>query len=121
MLRRPLVGALVVEVVPGSPAAQAGLQPSERGRFGEIIIGDLITAVDGVPIEQVAGRLRAHRACMHACAHGDGVAVEPVAGRLRACPCGHRARPWFAARVLLRCRCRIQALPNPGLPDVTLP
>jgi serine protease Do len=48
-------GALVVTVAPGSPAAEVGLRPSEQqvtvegveARVG----GDLITAVDGEPVE----------------------------------------------------------------------
>jgi S1-C subfamily serine protease len=51
-LRRPLDGALVVEVIQGSPAAAAGLQPSERTPFGETVVGDLITAVGSVRISQ---------------------------------------------------------------------
>ena len=49
-LRRPLDGALVVEVVEGSPAAAAGLRPCERQAFGAIALGDLITAVGGAPV-----------------------------------------------------------------------
>ena len=51
-LRRPLQGALVVEVVPGSPAAAARLTPSSRGWGGNIVLGDLITAVNGEPVHQ---------------------------------------------------------------------
>lgn len=51
-LRRPLEGALLVEVVPGGPAAVAGLRPCTRGAFGEAELGDLITSVDGQPVRQ---------------------------------------------------------------------
>jgi len=54
-------GALVTEVVPGSPAAEAGLEQ-----------GDLVTAVDGDPIRQMsdlAARIRARQP-------GDSVSVE---------------------------------------------
>ena len=40
-------GVVLLQVVPGSPAARAGLQPFRRGRNGEIVSGDVITAVDG--------------------------------------------------------------------------
>lgn len=49
-LRRQLEGALVVELVPGSPAERAGLKPSSRGVFGDLRLGDLITAVNGSPV-----------------------------------------------------------------------
>jgi len=48
-LRRKLEGALLAEVVPGSPADAVGLQPCERS-FGGVALGDMITAVDGKPI-----------------------------------------------------------------------
>lgn len=45
-LRRPLVGAVVAEVVPGSPADALKLAPCERQRAG-VLLGDMITAVNG--------------------------------------------------------------------------
>jgi len=48
-LRRPLKGALIAEVVPGSPAASLQLQPCERKRGG-VLLGDIITAVNGIPV-----------------------------------------------------------------------
>ena len=56
-LRRQLDGVLVMEVVRGGPAAQAGLQPTRRLRNGELSLGDLITAVGGTPVRQVKPRL----------------------------------------------------------------
>ena len=43
-------GVAVLGVVPGSPAAAAGIRPFRRGRSGEIVLGDIITAVDGRPV-----------------------------------------------------------------------
>ncbi len=43
-------GVVLVQVAPGSPAARAGLQPFRRGDRGEIIGGDVITAIDGTPV-----------------------------------------------------------------------
>jgi S1-C subfamily serine protease len=40
-------GVVLLQVVPGSPAARAGLQPFRRGRNGEVVAGDVITSVDG--------------------------------------------------------------------------
>ena len=40
-------GVPVLGVVPGGPAAAAGVQPFRRGRGGDIVLGDIITAVAG--------------------------------------------------------------------------
>jgi len=48
-LRRQLDGALVADVVKGSPADELKLAPCER-RGGGILLGDLITAVNGTKI-----------------------------------------------------------------------
>lgn len=50
-------GLLVLDITPGGAAAKAGLQPTKRTRRGEIILGDIITAIDGQPI-RVPGDLR---------------------------------------------------------------
>ena len=51
-VRRQLEGALIVEVVPGSPAAAVGLRPCTRGPFGETILGDLVVSVGGTRVTQ---------------------------------------------------------------------
>ena len=51
-LRRRLDGALIVEVVSGSPAEAAGLQPTSRGPKGGLVFGDMITAVGNTPVRQ---------------------------------------------------------------------
>jgi S1-C subfamily serine protease len=48
-LRLP-AGIPLLQVQPGSPAARAGLQPFRRGQRGEVIAGDVITAVAGEPV-----------------------------------------------------------------------
>ena len=43
-------GLLVIEVVPGSPAAQAGLRGLSRNHLGDIELGDVIIAIDGTTV-----------------------------------------------------------------------
>ena len=45
-------GALIVKVVPGGPAAKAGLQGTRRDPSGRILMGDVIVAIDGKSIAQ---------------------------------------------------------------------
>jgi len=47
-------GVLVLEVPAGSAGAVAGLIPTRRNRFGEIVIGDIIVAVDDRPVRATA-------------------------------------------------------------------
>jgi S1-C subfamily serine protease len=42
---------LVVEVVPGSAAAKAGIRPTRREGSGRVRLGDVITAIDGKKVE----------------------------------------------------------------------
>mmetsp|Transcript_54355 Transcript_54355/g.140396 ORF Transcript_54355/g.140396 Transcript_54355/m.140396 type:complete len:460 (-) Transcript_54355:427-1806(-) len=53
LLQRRLEGVLVGEVTQGSPAAAAGIQPLQRTAFGEVVLGDLILAINGMPTRQV--------------------------------------------------------------------
>lgn len=46
-------GVLVLKVTPGSPAERAGLRPTRVGGRGEIIPGDVITAVEGKAVKNV--------------------------------------------------------------------
>jgi len=48
-----LSGVLVVEVVPGSVAAKAGIRPTRRDAFGRVSLGDVIVAIGGKKIESV--------------------------------------------------------------------
>jgi S1-C subfamily serine protease len=43
-------GVPLINVQPGGPAARAGLQPFRRGQRGEVVAGDVITAVAGEPV-----------------------------------------------------------------------
>jgi S1-C subfamily serine protease len=61
--RLGLEGVLVVSVVPGGPAEQAGLQPTTRTREGDILLGDIIQSVDGKDVknsDQFFNRLESH-------------------------------------------------------------
>lgn len=52
-LTRPLKdikGALVYNVVPDGPAANAGIQPTLVDNYGRIKLGDIITAIDNISI-----------------------------------------------------------------------
>ena len=48
--RLGLRGVLVLNVLPGSPAAKAGIRPTRRLPNGKILLGDLIVAVDNTAI-----------------------------------------------------------------------
>ena len=56
---RELAGAVVAEVVPGSPAAAVALAPLQRNVYGELTLGDMITHVGGAPVRQVEDLLSA--------------------------------------------------------------
>ncbi len=43
-------GVAVVQVQPGSPAARAGVQAFRRGNKGEVLAGDVITAINDEPV-----------------------------------------------------------------------
>ena len=44
-------GVLILELPRGSAGLDAGLQPTRRNRYGEILLGDIIVAVDNKPVE----------------------------------------------------------------------
>lgn len=51
MSRLGLEGALIMDVVSGSAAEKAGLRPTRRDRYGSILLGDIITGINGRPIQ----------------------------------------------------------------------
>ncbi|HEV3008854.1 MAG TPA: trypsin-like peptidase domain-containing protein [Burkholderiales bacterium] len=57
-------GVAVLKVDPGSPAEAAGLRPARGAAGGSIVPGDIITAIDGKPVDNVArliNRLDEHK------------------------------------------------------------
>lgn len=50
-------GVVLVEVARGGPAERAGLQPFRRGQRGEIVPGDVITAINDQPVADLDGML----------------------------------------------------------------
>jgi S1-C subfamily serine protease len=50
-VRRGLEGIPVGEVQRGTPAEQAGLEGPRRNRYGRVVLGDVIVAVDGEPLD----------------------------------------------------------------------
>jgi S1-C subfamily serine protease len=46
-----VIGVLIVDVARGGPAAKAGVRPTRRESSGRVILGDLITAIDGKKVE----------------------------------------------------------------------
>jgi S1-C subfamily serine protease len=48
-----LSGVLVLKVEAGSPAAKAGIQATRAARNGDLILGDVIVAVDGKPVNSI--------------------------------------------------------------------
>jgi S1-C subfamily serine protease len=51
--RLGLKGVLIGTIKEGGPADKAGLLPTRRSSEGDILLGDVIVAVDGKPIDQV--------------------------------------------------------------------
>jgi S1-C subfamily serine protease len=48
-------GAVIVRVMPGSPAEKAGLRAAYLNIDNEPVLGDVITAIDAKPVKKVAG------------------------------------------------------------------
>ncbi len=57
-------GVIVLSVVPGSPAARAGLRPAQASGLDIAQLGDVIVAIDGQPVvgmQELAARIGAHQ------------------------------------------------------------
>ncbi len=51
--RAGIEGVLVMSVVEGSPAQRAGLRGTYRAQDGTLVLGDVVQAIDGRPVESV--------------------------------------------------------------------
>jgi S1-C subfamily serine protease len=47
-----LKGVLIIRTVPGGAAARAGLRSTTRDASGQLVLGDIITAVNGAPVQK---------------------------------------------------------------------
>ncbi len=56
--RQGVIGAIIANVLPGSPAAEAGLEGVHRTQDGTVEIGDVITQIDGQPVSDGNDLLR---------------------------------------------------------------
>jgi len=76
--RLGIEGALVAEIVPGSPAEEAGFQPTVVSSEQQVVLGDLIVQIDDEPIMNfgdIVQKLFEHKV-------GDTVRVKVVRGLL---------------------------------------
>jgi S1-C subfamily serine protease len=61
-VNRQVKGVLVLNVVQDSGADRAGLLPTRRDRRGRVVLGDIITTIDGEPVRNAEElRLRLER------------------------------------------------------------
>ncbi|KAF5208182.1 Protease do-like 1 protein [Thalictrum thalictroides] len=71
-----LSGVLVLDAPADSPAGKAGLQPTKRDPYGRLILGDIITSVNGKKVTTGSDLYR----ILDQCKVGDKVIVEVLRG-----------------------------------------
>ncbi|KAL0343998.1 UNVERIFIED_CONTAM: Protease Do-like 1, chloroplastic [Sesamum angustifolium] len=69
-------GVLVLDAPPNGPAGKAGLQPSKRDTFGRLVLGDIITSINGKKVSNGSDLYR----ILDQCKVGDKVIVEVLRG-----------------------------------------
>eukprot|EP00250_Pteridium_aquilinum_P013286 c21252_g2_i2 orf=448-1470(+) len=69
-------GVLVLDAPPMGPAGKAGVKPTTRDSYGRLVLGDIITSING---EKVKNGSDLYRILDH-CKVGDEVAVEVLRG-----------------------------------------
>lgn len=69
-------GVLVLDAPPNGPAGKAGLQPTKRDAYGRLILGDIITSVNGKKVTNGSDLYR----ILDQCKVGDTVTVEVLRG-----------------------------------------
>ncbi|XP_041006517.1 protease Do-like 1, chloroplastic [Juglans microcarpa x Juglans regia] len=69
-------GVLVLDAPMNGPAGKAGLQPTKRDAYGRLILGDIITSVNGKKVTNGSDLYR----ILDQCKVGDTVTVEVLRG-----------------------------------------
>ncbi|PIN09073.1 Serine protease [Handroanthus impetiginosus] len=69
-------GVLVLDAPPDGPAGKAGLRPSKRDAYGRLILGDIITSINGKKVANGGDLYR----ILDQCKVGDKVTVEVLRG-----------------------------------------
>ncbi|KAI8032138.1 hypothetical protein LOK49_LG01G03995 [Camellia lanceoleosa] len=69
-------GVLVLDAPANGPAGKAGLQPTKRDSYGRLILGDIITSVNGKKVSNGSDLYR----ILDQCKVGDKVTVEVLRG-----------------------------------------
>ncbi|CAD5190676.1 protease Do-like 1, chloroplastic [Musa acuminata AAA Group] len=69
-------GVLVLDAPANGPAGKAGLQPTKRDAYGRLILGDIITSVNGKKVTNGSDLYR----ILDQCKVGDTVTVEVLRG-----------------------------------------
>ncbi|KAK9925301.1 hypothetical protein M0R45_033629 [Rubus argutus] len=69
-------GVLVLDAPPNGPAGKAGLLPTKRDTYGRLILGDIITSVNGKKVTNGSDLYR----ILDQCNVGDKVIVEVLRG-----------------------------------------
>ncbi|XP_006655603.2 protease Do-like 1, chloroplastic [Oryza brachyantha] len=71
-----LSGVLVLDAPPSGPAGKAGLQSTKRDSYGRLILGDIITSVNGTKVTNGSDLYR----ILDQCKVGETVTVEVLRG-----------------------------------------
>ncbi|KAG2710384.1 hypothetical protein I3760_04G024400 [Carya illinoinensis] len=69
-------GVLVLDAPANGPAGKAGLQPTKRDSYGRLILGDIITSVNGKKVTNGSDLYR----ILDQCEVGDTVTIEVLRG-----------------------------------------
>lgn len=88
-------GVLVVDVPPGSPAYRGGMRPTQRDPVGRLVLGDIITGINGKPVRQQQDLF----AVLDDCKVGDSIKVEVLRdgkAKTLSVSLGERAQPAYS-------------------------
>eukprot|EP00475_Leptophrys_vorax_P019956 TRINITY_DN27328_c0_g3_i3.p1 TRINITY_DN27328_c0_g3~~TRINITY_DN27328_c0_g3_i3.p1 ORF type:complete len:541 (-),score=4.18 TRINITY_DN27328_c0_g3_i3:197-1738(-) len=69
-------GVLVLDAPPSGPAGKAGLRPTTRDSYGRLVLGDIITAIDGNRVQNGSDLYR----ILDRCKVGQTVKVQVIRG-----------------------------------------